>query len=169
MTEENWLQLRDKILLLGDPRLHEVSAPVEREELPQMREVVGELHDILTAFKARYGKFRAIAAPQIGVMKRLIYMNIDEPVVILNPLMTEQSEQMMELWDDCLCFPDLLVRVRRHASLRLTYRDLEWQEHSVVFEGDLSELMQHEYDHLDGILATQRAIDDTSFCWRRGK
>jgi peptide deformylase len=167
MTEEYWHHLRNKILLLGDPRLHEVSALVERVELPRMQEVVGELHEILTAYKARYGKFRAIAAPQIGVMKRLIYMCIEEPVVILNPVMTDRSEEMMELWDDCLCFPELLVRVRRHRSLRLTFRDLDWQENSVVFEGDLSELLQHEYDHLDGILATQRAIDGTSFCWRR--
>jgi peptide deformylase len=102
-------------------------------------------------------------------MKRLIYMCIDEPVVIINPVMTEQSEELMELWDDCLCFPDLLVRVRRHRSLRLTFRDLDWREHSVVYADDLAELMQHEYDHLDGILATQRAIDDKSFCWRQGR
>ena len=168
MTEESWRQLRDKILLLGDPRLHEISTPVEEVELPRMREVVAELHEILTAYKARYGKFRAIAAPQIGVMKRLIYMCIEKPVVILNPVMTERSEEEMELWDDCLCFPELLVRVRRHRSLRLTFRDLHWQEHSVVYQDDLAELMQHEYDHLDGILATQRAIDDKSFCWRKG-
>jgi peptide deformylase len=66
MTEEHWLQLRNKILLLGDPRLHEVSAPVEEGELTQMRDVVAELHEILTAYKARYGKFRAIAAPRSG-------------------------------------------------------------------------------------------------------
>lgn len=172
MTEredESWKHLQDKILLLGDPRLHEVSAPVEPAELNQMREVVAELHEVLMAFKTRYGKFRAIAAPQIGVMKRLIYMHIDRPVVLLNPVMTEQSEERMELWDDCLCFPDLLVRVQRHRSCRLTFRDLDWQEHSVVFEDDLSELMQHEYDHLNGILATQRAMGSRSFMWRKGR
>ena len=73
---------------------------------------------------------------------------------------------MIEVWDDCLCFPDLLVKVMRHKSCTIEYRDREWIRRSRRVEGDLSELLQHEYDHLDGILAVSRAIDGQSFALR---
>jgi peptide deformylase len=160
----------DRVLLLGDPRLHEVSAPVEPAEVANLLPVVRELHDILFEFKARfahYGAFRGIAAPQIGVMKRLIYVHLgDHPRVIFNPVLENRSGETFELWDDCMCFPNLLVRVRRHQSLTLRYRDEDWQEQVWDVAGSVSELIQHEYDHLDGILATQRALDGYSFRWR---
>ena len=73
---------------------------------------------------------------------------------------------MLEVWDDCLCFPDLLVRVLRHHSCVLTYRDAAWKEHTLQTEGSLSELLQHEVDHLDGVLAVARAIDYRAFALR---
>ncbi len=151
-----------EILLLGNPRLYERSAPIEKTDLTTAAEVVKDLHDTLLDFRERYGAGRAIAAPQIGFMKRLIYMSIDRPVAFLNPSLEETSGEMMEVWDDCMCFPDLLVKVRRHRSCRIRYRDLEWDEQSMDLTGDLSELLQHEYDHLDGILAVSRAIDARS-------
>jgi peptide deformylase len=117
-------------------------------------------------FREKYKAGRAIAAPQIGVMKRLIYMNIDKPVVIINPVLSELSDEMFELWDDCMCFPNLLVRLKRHKAITLTFRDELWKEHTWNLENDLSELVQHEYDHLEGILATQRALDEKAFKWR---
>ena len=160
----------DKVLLLGDPRLHEVSQPVEKDEWPALLPVVQDLHDILFEFKARfaqYGAFRAIAAPQIGVMKRLLYMHIDRPVVFINPAFTYLSDETMELWDDCMCFPNLLVRLQRHKQCTISFLDTDWQVQEMHLEGSLSELLQHEHDHLDGILATQRAVDGQSFRWRR--
>jgi peptide deformylase len=155
-----------EVLLLGDPRLYQVCDPVQPDELPGLAAVVDDLHDTLMDFRARYGAGRAVAAPQIGVMKRLIYMNIDRPVPIVNPRLDRLSPDLIELWDDCMSFPDLLVRVRRHRTCRITFRDLDWQEHTLHLEDDLSELLQHEYDHLDGILAVSRAIDAESFCLR---
>lgn len=160
----------DKIILLGDPRLHEISEPVLKEEVESLKPIIQDLHDILFEFKARfahYGAFRGIAAPQIGVMKRLIYMYIDEPVVFINPELTDLSQEMFEMWDDCMCFPNLLVRLKRHQSCTIHYRDIDWQPQKMHLEGSLSELLQHEYDHLDGILSTQRAIDAHSFKWRK--
>ncbi len=154
------------ILPLGDPRLYEASAPVNEEEINSLPPIIKDLHDILFEFRERYHAGRAIAAPQIGVMKRLIYLHIDQPVVILNPVLSDLSDDMFELWDDCMCFPNLLVRLKRHRSLQLTFRDAQWSEHRWSLSDSLSELIQHEYDHLDGILATQRAIDDKSFKWR---
>ena len=154
------------ILPLGDPRLYEISTPVEYSEVASLKLVINDLHDIILEFRSKYNAGRAVAAPQIGVMKRLICMNIDEPIAIINPSLSNLSDELFELWDDCMCFPNLLVRLKRHRSLTLTFRDEDWIEHIWNLENDLSELIQHEYDHLDGILATQRAIDDKSFKWR---
>jgi peptide deformylase len=160
----------EKIILLGDPRLHLVSESILPEEVADLQPVVQDLHDILFEFKARfahYGAFRAIAAPQIGVMKRLIYMNVDaQETVFYNPEITYLSPEVFEVWDDCMCFPNLLVKLERAKVCHVRYRNAHWQEQNVVFEGSLSELFQHEYDHLNGILATQRAIDNQSFRWR---
>ena len=117
-------------------------------------------------FRKQYGVGRAIAAPQIGVMKRIIYMHIDKPYVFVNPVLQNLSKEMIELWDDCMCFPDILVRVKRHRYCTIEYLDENWESQSVSLKDDLSELLQHEYDHLDGILAFSRAIDDKSFSFR---
>ena len=155
-----------EILLLGHPKLYEVCAPVEPEEVAGLRAVVADLHDTMMDFRRRTGAGRAIAAPQIGVMKRLVYMHIDRPIVFFNPVLDERSEAMVELWDDCMSFPDLLVRVRRHQSCRIRYHDLDWQPQTWHLEGDLAELLQHECDHLDGILAVARALDGHAFALR---
>ena len=122
----------------------------------------------LLDFRNKYNAGRAIAAPQIGVMKRLIYMHIDKPVVFINPTFKDQSEVMV-VWDDCMSFPDLLVKVRRHKSCTIVYRDMDLNEKQMQLADDLSELLQHEYDHLDGILAVSRAIDPHSFALENQK
>ena len=158
-----------EILLLGNPRLYEKSEQLREADLKSAADVVKDLHDTLLDFRKRYGAGRAIAAPQIGYMKRLIYMCVENPVAFINPCLEESSEEMMEVWDDCMCFPDLLVRVRRHRRCRIRYKDLEWNERTMDLTGDLSELLQHEYDHLDGILAVNRAVDSRSFALRSQK
>jgi len=156
----------NKILKLGNPKLYEISEPVMRTELESLKPVIVELHHILMEFKATYHAGRAISAPQVGVMKRLIYMNIIKPVVIINPELFDLSPEMMEHWDDCMCFPDLFVRVKRHKRCKLRFLNEKWKEEIWELEDDLSELLQHEYDHINGIVATQRAVDDKSFAWR---
>ena len=155
-----------EILKLGNPELYEVSETVLEEELQKLKPVVEDLHDTMMNFREEWKAGRAIAAPQIGVKKRLIYMNIDKPVVFFNPIIEQQSEELFEVWDDCMCFPELLVKVLRFKHCRITYRDLEWRECAMDLKDDLSELLQHEADHLDGILAVSRAIDAQSFALR---
>ncbi len=155
-----------EILQLGDPTLYRKCAEVSIAEIDDIRVIVDDLHDTLFDFRRRYGAGRAIAAPQIGVVKRLIYMYLQEPVVFINPVISNDSEEMFELWDDCMSFRDLFVRVRRHKRCRITFRDLRWQENSLDLSDDLSELLQHECNHLDGILAVSRAIDGKSFALR---
>jgi peptide deformylase len=157
------------ILLLGNPRLYEKSTQVDRKTVGQMKEVVQDLHDTLMEFREQHGVGRAIAAPQIGVPHRLIYMCITHPVILINPQLSMKGDEMIELWDDCMSFPHLLVRVRRFRRCAVTYRDLSWDEHTWDVEGDLSELIQHEYDHLEGILAVSRAVDGRSFCLKSQK
>lgn len=151
------------ILLLGDPTLYEVSSPITMDELPEMLKVASHLHDTLMAYRATYGAGRAIAAPQIGILKRLIYMHIDKPLIMINPSLTFPTDERMEVLDDCMSFPKLYVKVDRYLKLQLNYTDENWQSQSLQLEGDLSELIQHEYDHLDGILATMRAKDARAF------
>ena len=155
-----------EILQLGNPDLYDISTEVEKDELDLMKDIVSDLADTMFGFREKYGAGRAIAAPQTGVRKRMVYMNTGEPVVLLNPEITTKSIEMMEVWDDCMSFPELLVRVRRHKSISVTYRDLEWEERALDAEGDLAELLQHEIDHLDGILAVMRATDKHSFVTR---
>ena len=155
-----------EVLLLGHPKLYEVCEPVRQEEVESLAPAIQDLHDTLFDFRRRYGVGRAIAAPQIGVMKRLVYMYISSPTVFFNPVLDQQSEEMFTMWDDCMCFPDLVVKVRRHKRCRITFFDRAWHEQTMLLEDDLSELLQHECDHLDGVLAVSRAIDAESFALR---
>ncbi len=156
-----------EILLLGDPRLYEKSAEVKREELEGLRPVFTDLFDCINGIRRDYGFGRAIAAPQIGVHKRIICMLTNKPYVILNPELEFIGEEQMELMDDCMSFPRLLVRVRRYRRCLLRYRDESWELREKRMDDDMSELIQHEYDHLDGILATMRAIDSRSFVMKK--
>lgn len=155
----------DSILLLGDPRLYEKCTPLERDDLPEIKERSGIMRDAILSFRQKYGRGRAIAAPQIGYMKRMIVAFPEDPMILINPEIHDCSPEMMEIWDDCMSFPNLGVKVKRHKGCILTSRDLSWEKQELLIEGDLSELIQHEVDHLDGILAIQRAIDTRSFQW----
>ena len=157
----------DNLLLLGDPRLYEACAPVLKEDLPKVEGWVADLDNVMKEIRAKYNFGRAIAAPQLGIMKRLIYMNLDKPVVFINPQFSFLSDEKFEVWDDCMSFPNLLVKVKRHKKIKINYLDEKWEPREMELEDDLSELLQHEYDHLDGILCTMRAIDEKSFKWRR--
>jgi peptide deformylase len=156
----------DDLLLLGDPRLYQVCEPVSYDELPLVNDWIADMHNVMQQIRAKYNFGRAIAAPQLGIMKRLVYMNIDKPVVFINPELTGLSAEKFDLWDDCMSFPNLLVKVERHKDITVNYLDEHWQPQRWEMHDALSELLQHEYDHLDGILCTMRAIDDKAFKWR---
>ncbi|MCU0450117.1 MAG: peptide deformylase [Bernardetiaceae bacterium] len=154
------------ILQLGHPLLYQVCEPVQPADLPQVPAWVADLHQAMQEIRAKYGFGRGIAAPQLGIMKRLVYLNLDRPLVLLNPEFTYRSPETFELWDDCMSFPNLLVRVRRHQAVTLQYRDEHWQPRQWHLTDGLAELLQHECDHLDGVLCIMRAIDHQAFKWR---
>ncbi len=151
-----------ELLKLGNPRLYEISAPVLPEEAEELQQWVTDLHDTLMEYRKVYGAGRAVAAPQIGVQKRLLYMYMDKPYVFVNPVMEFPDDETYELLDDCMSFPGLIVKVRRYRRAVIRYQDLDFRPQVMELEGDWSELLQHEYDHLDGILATMRAVDNKS-------
>lgn len=123
----------------------------------------------LEQFRAEYGFGRAIAAPQIGISKRIIAMNLGKGSFLLaNAELSHKSTESFALWDDCMSFPWLMVRVRRHLHVDLAYRDEKGNRQSWdKVEQAVSELLQHEVDHLDGVLAIDRALDRDSIIARK--
>jgi peptide deformylase len=155
-----------EILLLGNPQLWQPSAPVADVHARETQEIIRDLGETLGDFRSRKGFGRAIAAPQIGASRRIIFMNAGQPLALINPAIIAASDEQMELWDDCFSFPDLMVRVRRSVEITVGYTDERGAAQRMTVRNDLSELLQHEIDHLDGILATDRAVDARSFALR---
>lgn len=158
-----------KILTLGNPKLYEISEDITSTDAPLIDGWITDLRDTLMEYRKVYGAGRAVAAPQIGVQKRLLYMYDNRPFVFINPTLTFPDNEKYELMDDCMSFPGLIVRVSRYRRAVIRYLDADLQPRETRLEGDYSELLQHEYDHLDGILATMRAVDNKSFYLRQMK
>ena len=148
-----------EILLLGNPLLRATCEQVRDFSDVALRQTIEDLHDTLADFRALHSFGRGIAAPQIGVAKRIVFINIDRQVAMINPKIFKHSREVMTLWDDCFSFPDLLVKVKRHVKIAVHYHDTSGQHQQLEAEGGLSELLQHEIDHVNGILAVDRAID----------
>lgn len=162
------MAIRD-ILLLGDESLYNVSREITRDELDKARQVVANLHDTMVNFREKYGFGRAIAAPQIGEFLRIIYLNFGgQSYALINPV-PEFGTETFQVWDDCMSFPGLEVKLTRYRETKLSYKDLTWKTCVLELENDLSELIQHEYDHLDGILAVDRALDNRSLRINKAK
>lgn len=152
--------MKRPVLILGDPLLRRKCAAVEDFSDSLLKEEMEDLKEALELFRKEHGFGRGIAAPQIGISKRLIALNLGKgPFVIANPEIISRSPETFTLWDDCMSFPDLMVRVRRHRSVSIRYRDEKGalQEWTNIGQAE-SELLQHEMDHLDGVLAVDRAI-----------
>jgi peptide deformylase len=151
----------EEILTLGDARLRWPSKAVPDARAAGVRSLLAHMHGILAGFRARRGFGRALAAPQIGRRVRLVAFDLGRgPRALINPRITARSEASFTLWDDCLCFPDTLVRVRRAASISVDFDDERGhpQRWSDLAPAE-AELFQHELDHLDGVLAVDRAVD----------
>jgi len=155
-----------EILQLGNPLLWKASEPVVDPLDVEITRVVEDLRSTLGDFRARFNFGRAIAAPQIGIHRRVLMVTLAQPEALINPEIVRASSDMFELWDDCFSFPDLMVRVRRHRQISVRYLDSSGDQRTLDAEDDISELLQHEIDHLDGILAVDRAINSQSFALR---
>jgi peptide deformylase len=158
------------VLQLGDPRLREVAARVADPTAPEISALIEDLADTLAHWRVSTGYGRGIAAPQLGVAERVIFLKLPEaePWPLVNPKIIERSQDKIIVWDACLSFLSIFMQVERHREITVQYQDLQGEayEFRAGDERNLSELLQHEIDHLDGILAVDRIVDIKTLCTR---
>jgi len=162
------MAIRD-ILQLGNELLYQPSLPLDDPGSETCATVAHDLRETLTAFRDSHDFGQGIAAPQIGILQRIIYVQTGLGGLngaLINPRYEWFSEERRDIWDACFSFPDLLVRVKRHEKIRIGYRDEKGARQTLSAQGILAELLQHEIDHLDGVLAVQRAISPRAFITR---
>lgn len=151
------------VLQLGDPLLREVCAPVADPTSPEVEAVVADLADTLAHWRRETGYGRGIAAPQISRLQRIVFLRLPgrEPWPLINPEIVARSAETAIVWDACLSFLAIFMKVERHRAITVRYQDLTgaWRSVEAGEEDDLAELLQHEIDHLDGILAIDRIVD----------
>ncbi len=155
---------------LGDPILREECPPVADPTSREIQELVCDLADTLAHWRSTTGYGRGIAAPQIGVLERVIFLKLPgvEPWPLINPEIIEASEEKIVVWDACLSFLAIFMQVERRRNITVRYQNLfgETLEFDAGDDRNLSELLQHEIDHLDGILAIDRVFDIKTVCTR---
>jgi peptide deformylase len=158
------------ILQLGDPILRQKSLPVADPAVPEIAALVTDLADTLAHWRSSTGYGRGIAAPQLGVLQRLIFLKLPDadPWPLINPQIIERSSEKIIVWDACLSFLSIFMQVERHRDITVRYQDLRGASREVRAgeANNLSELLQHEIDHLDGVLAIDRVVDTKTICTR---
>ena len=157
------------VLRMGDPRLLSVARPVERFGTPQLAELLADMRDTMASLNGA-----GLAAPQIGVGLRMVifgvrgnprYPTAEEvpDTVLINPLITPLSDELEEGWEGCLSVPGMRGVVPRFRHLRYSGYDEQGRAFERVVQGFHARVVQHECDHLDGILYPMRIRDFTRF------
>ncbi len=155
-----------RIRLLGDPILRARCESITKPQSAAVRVVLDDMKETLRDWQSRFGAGRAIAAPQIGAPVRLVYIEMDKPWPLINPEIVDVGNEDFTVWDDCFSFPNLLVKVSRAYRIKVKYQNPKGELNTVDLEGDRAELLQHEIDHLDGVLAVDRPHGLDPFCLR---
>jgi peptide deformylase len=158
-----------EVLRMGDPRLWQPSAPVERFGTRELEALLADLRDTMAAHDGA-----GLAAPQIGVPLQVVIFGVErnprypdaEPVPyteLVNPVLTPLTDEMEEGWEGCLSVPGLRGVVPRYSRLR--YEGFDPRGHPIrrEVEGSHARVVQHECDHLAGILYPMRMRDFTRF------
>ena len=160
--------IRD-VLRMGDPRLLQRSAKVERFGTPELAALLQDMRDTLAHLNGA-----GLAAPQIGVSLRVVifgvhanprYPDVEEvpDTVLINPEITPLSDESEEAWEGCLSVPGMRGWVPRWTSLRYSGFDEHGKRFERSVEGFHARVVQHECDHLDGILYPMRIRDLSKF------
>jgi peptide deformylase len=150
---------------MGDPRLLDVSRPIERFDTPELRELLRDMDDTMRAMNGA-----GIAAPQIGVQLRMVIFELTQNprypqaeavpyTVLLNPVVTPLGQEMEEGWEGCLSVPGMRGAVPRFTHLHYGGYDLQGHAFERTVSGFHARVVQHECDHLDGILYPMRIRD----------
>jgi peptide deformylase len=99
------------ILLLGNLKLYEICQLALSDEIETVRNLSADLFDKIEVFRNNQGLGRAIAASHIGVMKRVVCTNVTDEITLIKPVYERMSEERMRVWDDCMSFSELIVKV----------------------------------------------------------
>ncbi|HET8882968.1 MAG TPA: peptide deformylase [Solimonas sp.] len=158
-----------EVLKMGDPRLLRVAQPVREFDTPALHALIADLFDTM-----RHLDGAGLAAPQIGVDLRVVIFGFghndrypDAPpvpeTVLINPQLTPLSDEMEDGWEGCLSVPGLRGVVPRFRALR--YRGFDPAGRSIdrSVDGFHARVVQHECDHLDGVLYPMRVRDFSRF------
>jgi peptide deformylase len=154
-----------RVLKMGDPLLYRKAEPVKGFNTPELDALIADMFDTMAALNGA-----GLAAPQIGVSQRVVIFSVEsnprypdvEPVpttVLINPSLTPIGDEMEEGWEGCLSVPGLRGLVTRHKSLRYTGFDQHGKPFDRTVSGFHARVVQHECDHLDGILYPMRLRD----------
>jgi len=154
---------------MGDERLLLKALPVAKFDSPDLHGLLADMHDTMEHLNGA-----GLAAPQIGVSLRVVVFGVksnprypdaeDVPyTVLINPQLEPLTDELEEGWEGCLSVPGLRGVVPRYAKLRYRGFDAKGQEIDRVVEGFHARVVQHECDHLDGILYPMRVRDFTRF------
>jgi peptide deformylase len=157
------------ILKMGDARLLRVAEPVVAFDTPELQRLIDDMFETMHAAGGA-----GLAAPQIGVNLRLVIFGFEKvarypeapavpPTVLINPVITPLDGGMEEGWEGCLSVPGLRGVVPRHARLRYTGFDAKGVPIDRTVDGFHARVVQHECDHLDGILYPMRVKDFARF------
>jgi peptide deformylase len=158
-----------EVLKMGDPRLLERSRPVEAFGTPELRELIADMRDTMARLNGA-----GLAAPQIGVPLRVVifgvtrnprYPDAEEvpDTVLINPVITPIGEEIEEAWEGCLSVPGMRGVVPRFKHLGYRGFDESGNPIDRRVEGFHARVVQHECDHLDGILYPMRIRDMSKF------
>jgi peptide deformylase len=140
------------IITLPDPVLRKKARAVERVDQPLRR----LMDDMLATMYDAPGI--GLAAPQVGILRRLIVMDParddapKEPLIMVNPVILERSDELRIHDEGCLSIPDFTAEIERPAITRISYVDAAGKTQETTLEGIWSTLVQHEIDHLNGVL-----------------
>lgn len=149
---------KQKILTVPDPFLKQVSKPVEQID-SKIIKLVDDLIDTMLENDAA-----GLAAPQIGVGLRVFVFDLSykypeefpDLFVIINPEIYWKSEETYQAKEGCMSIPDIYFDVERYKSIKIRYLDKSGEKHDITCDGIMAHVMQHETDHLDGILSIDR-------------
>lgn len=148
-----------EIMLAGNPVLRKKAEEIMNAKTE--KELVQDLRDTLEDFKKKEGLGRGIAAPQIGISKRALYIITDKfSGELINPKITKHSEETSLWWDSCFSYKAaVFAKAKRWNWIEVEYFDVNGEKKIIKAAGKLSELLQHEIDHLDGILFIDRKVE----------
>jgi len=158
-----------EVLRMGHPVLREKAKPVEAFGTPELRALFEDMKETMAAKNGA-----GLAAPQIGVSQRIVIFGVDHNprypdaeevpfTVLVNPKLVMLTREVEEDWEGCLSVPGMRGVVPRYTKLRYTGFDIEGNPIERVAEGFHARVVQHECDHLDGILYPQRMTDMSRF------